>query len=190
VDRLNANPWPHLLIDDFLPSDVLARAHAEIDSARYDFEVEARGTGRIEFSLLKSETLWRAIYSKRIISLLAAAFAADVTLNKDNMLQLRRMNDDTPDFPIHHDHVSDDDTIASFLYLSPGWSRKCGGCLHLFGSNEQTTPSLSLEPIENRFVAFRTKPSHWHSVERVYGWERLSILALWNVGGSSRQPIP
>jgi len=39
----------------------------------------------------------------------------------------------------------------------------------------------SVDPIKNRFVAFQSKPSHWHSVERVYGWERISVLSLWNV---------
>jgi hypothetical protein len=38
-------------------------------------------------------------------------------------------------------------------------------------------------PIRNRFIAFQTKPEHWHAVKRVHGWERLSVLALWNVEG-------
>ncbi len=37
-----------------------------------------------------------------------------------------------------------------------------------------------------RLVAFRTKATHWHSVEKVYGWERLSILALWDVDREDR----
>jgi hypothetical protein len=176
-------PWPHLLIDNFLPLEILTQCLAEIGNDSYDFELEARGTGRIEFSLLKSKTLWRAVYSKKTILALRCAFGADVTLNKHNMLQLRRMNPETPDFPLHNDFVSGGDTIASFLYLSPGWSTRCGGYFHLFASNEQRTPALSIEPIQNRFLAFRTVPSHWHSVERVYDWERLSVLALWDVEG-------
>ena len=174
-------PWPHLLVDDFLPDDVLERAVLEVHSETYQYDMESRGSGRIEFTLLKSETLWRAIYSKRTIALLSAAFGVDVTLDKHNMVQLRRMNDLTPDFPLHNDFTSNGDTIASFLYISGGWSPKCGGYLHLFGSGEQVMPSMSIEPIENRFVAFRTKAHHWHSVERVCGWERLSVLSLWNV---------
>ncbi|MBV8130435.1 MAG: 2OG-Fe(II) oxygenase [Planctomycetaceae bacterium] len=102
------------------------------------------------------------------------------------MLQLRRMNDLTPEFPLHNDSASSEDTIVSFLYISRGWSSKCGGYLHLFRSGEQRTPSNSIEPIANRFVAFRTRASHWHSVERVCGWERLSVLALWDIIGASR----
>jgi hypothetical protein len=168
-------------MDDFLPIETLTRCLGEIRSDSYDFEIEQRGTGRIEFSLLKSKTLWRAIYSKRMISILRFAFGADVSLNKHNMVQLRRMNSETPDFPPHHDFVSGDDTIASFLYLSPGWSAQCGGYFHLFESREQCTPSLSIEPMQNRLLAFRTNPSHWHSVEKVYDWERLSVLALWDI---------
>jgi hypothetical protein len=168
-------------LDDFLPGSVLEEARAEVAADCYEFEMESRGSGRIEFSLLKSKALWRAIYSKRTMSLLYDAFGVTVTLDKPNMLQLRRMNDLTPEFPLHNDSTAGGETIASFLYLSTGWTSACGGRLQLFESKEQPTPSISIEPITNRFVAFRTKPSYWHSVERVYGWERLSVLAIWNI---------
>ena len=184
MDQLVADPWPHLVLDNFLTSPVLAQSLAEITAVAYDYDIEYRGTGRIEFSLLKSETLWRAIYSKRTVALLSAAFRVRVKLNKHNMVQLRRMNEDTPEFPLHNDFTSNEDSIASFLYLSGGWSSKCGGRLHLFASDKQAAPSASINPIQNRFIAFSTKASHWHSVERVYGWERLSALALWNVDDS------
>jgi len=183
VDQLIAYPWPHLILDNFLTSGALAQSLLEISADTYDYDIEYRGTGRIEFSLLKSETLWRAIYSKRTVSLLSSAFRVGVKLNKHNMVQLRRMNEDTPEFPLHNDFTSNEDTIASFLYLSSGWSSKCGGRLHLFESDKHSVPSASIAPIENRFIAFRTKSSHWHSVERVFGWERVSVLALWNVDG-------
>jgi hypothetical protein len=181
ADALISHPWPHLIVDNFLTRDVLAQARREINAETYKYDIEPRGTGRIEFSLLKSETLWRAIYSKRTILLLSSAFGVSVKLNKDNMVQLRRMNDDTPEFPLHNDFTSDDDSIASFLYLSSGWSDKCGGRLHLFESDKPGAPSAAIDPIENRLIAFRTESSHWHSVERVHGWERVSALALWDV---------
>jgi hypothetical protein len=176
-------PWPHLLLDNFLSDSALKQSHAELACELYDYEIEARGTGRIEYSLLRSETLWRAIYSRRTLALLTVAFGLKMALNKHNMVQMRRMNDLTPDFPMHNDFTSDGDSIASFLYLSPGWAPHCGGYLHLFGSKDESSPSASIEPIENRFVAFRTNPAHWHSVARVNNWERLSALALWDISG-------
>lgn len=178
---LVADPWPHLIVDNFLPSAIYERSLSEIGAESYSYEIEPRGTGRIEFSLLKSEALWRAIYSKSTVALLSSAFEVAVKLNKHNMVQLRRMNEDTPEFPVHNDFTSTEDTIASFLYLSRGWSIECGGRLHLFASNTQSAPSTSVDPIPNRFIAFRTEASHWHSVERVHGWERLSALSLWNI---------
>jgi hypothetical protein len=183
VDQVFTFPWPHLILDNFLTSAILAQSLSEISGDTYLYDIEYRGTGRIEYSLLKSETLWRAIYSKKTISLLSSAFGAGVKLNKNNMVQLRRMNEDTPAFPLHNDFTSNEDSIASFLYLSSGWSSRCGGRLHLFASDKDYAPSASIDPIQNRFVAFRTKPCHWHSVERVYGWERLTALALWNIDG-------
>lgn len=181
AEGLVAYPWPHLIVDNFLTEDILAQSLSEIGCDSYNFDIESRGTGQIEYSLLKSETLWRAIYSKKTISLLSSAFGVEVKLNRDNMVQLRRMNEGTPEFPVHNDFTSNQESIASFLYLSPGWSESRGGRLHLFESEKDQAPSTSVEPLQNRFLAFQTKPSYWHSVERVTGWERLSALALWNV---------
>jgi hypothetical protein len=117
---LRAFPWPHLLIDDLLPFETLTQCLVEIGSDSYEFEIEPRGTGQIEFSLLKSKTLWRAIYSKKMISVLRFAFGASVSLNKHNMVQLRRMSPETPDFPLHNDFVYGSETIASFLIFKSG----------------------------------------------------------------------
>jgi hypothetical protein len=73
VDELLTYPWPHLIVDNFLPAAVLEQSLSEISADTYAYDIEARGTGRIEFSLLKSETLWRAIYSKSTVSLLSSA---------------------------------------------------------------------------------------------------------------------
>jgi hypothetical protein len=146
MDKLIDYPWQHLVVDNFLTTKVLAKSLSEISAEAYDYEIEYRGTGRIEFSLVKSETLWRAIYSKKTIALLSFAFGVNVKLNKHNMVQLRRMNDDTPEFPLHNDFSSNDDSIASFLYLNSGWSSKCGGRLHLFESEKNCAPAASIEP--------------------------------------------
>jgi hypothetical protein len=179
--KLSAYPWAHLIVDNFLTQRVLARSLLEIGSETYNYEMESRGTGRIEFSLLRSKTLWRAIYARKTIRVLSSAFGVGVKLNRENWVQLRRMNEETPEFPLHSDFTSNQDSIASFLYLSSEWDDSRGGRLHLFESDKDSSPSASIEPIQNRFVAFRTKSCHWHSVERVFGWERISALALWNV---------
>jgi hypothetical protein len=86
-----------------------------------------------------------------------------------------------PDFPVHSEFTSGEDTIASFLYLSEGWTPARGGRLRLHAANDASAVGAAIEPIRNWFIAFQTKAEHWHSVERVHGWERLSILALWNI---------
>jgi 2OG-Fe(II) oxygenase superfamily len=158
----------------------LAKSLTEINDT-YSFDIENRGSGRIEYSLLKSKTLWKALYSRRTIHLLTSAFGISVVLSRDNWIQLRRMNADTPEFPLHHDSVASEDSITSFLYLSSGWVPKCGGRLHLFESIDDSAPSASISPLQNRLVAFQTKACHWHSVEKVSDWERINALALWDV---------
>ena len=182
MPELISYPWPHLVVDNFLSPDILARSLEEISSEQYEFEIESRGLGRIEFSLLKSETLWRAIYCRRTMDLLNSAFNVKVSLNRKNFLQLRRMNAQTPDFPIHNDiAASDIKTIASFLYVSPGWKEEFRGHFNLFERAEQSSPSSKLAPIQNRFLAFVIAANHWHAVDRPRCWERLSVLAAWDV---------
>ena len=174
-------PWPHLVIDNFLPSSVLAKSIAEIASDPHSFNLGRRGSGRIEYSLLRSKTLWTALYSRRTINLLSAAFEVSVALSRENWIQLRRMNSETPEFPLHNDFVPPEDSIVSLLYLSEGWEVAFGGRLHLFTKEDENTLVSSIAPVQNRLVAFRTLESHWHSVEKVCGWERLSALAMWDV---------
>jgi len=100
------------------------------------------------------------------------------------MLQLRRMNDETPAFPTHSDHVAGEETIAVFLYLSDGWNSERGGRLRLHATEHSNEPAAYVEPLRNRLVAFRTSQENWHSVEPVSGWERLSVLSMWDVASS------
>jgi hypothetical protein len=180
--KLISCPWPHLVVDNFLPESVLAKSIAEISSDPHTFDLRQRGSGRIEYALLRSKTLWTALYSRKTINLLSAAFEVQVKLSRDNWIQLRQMNSDTPAFPLHNDFVPPEDSIVSLLYLNSGWKSEFGGCLHLFTSEDENTLASSVAPLQNRFVAFRTLENHWHSIEKVCAWERLSALAMWDVG--------
>lgn len=75
-------PWPYLIVEHFLTRASLAKSVSEIKADTYAYDIEQRGTGRIEFSLLKSKTRWTAIYSNATVSLLSSAFGVDVGLNK------------------------------------------------------------------------------------------------------------
>jgi len=180
--KLISCPWPHLIVDNFLSESVLAKSIAEIHSDLHTFDLGKRGSSRIEYSLLRSKTLWTALYSRKTINLLSAAFEVQVKLSRENWIQLRRMNSDTPEFPLHNDFVPPEDSIVSLLYLSRGWEMAFGGRLHWYISEDENTPAASIAPLQNRFVAFRALESHWHSIEKVCGWERLSALAMWDVG--------
>jgi hypothetical protein len=178
---LRLNPWEHFILDNFLEAGSLTTALQEIHSEKYDFEIDYRGQGRIEFSLLRSPTLWKSIYSVETVSVLSEAFKCNLNLNKDNLLQLRRTNEDSPSFPLHSDYIDGMKTVVSFLYLSPLWEPSFGGRLLLHKSKTETDIVVPIEPVANRLVAFRTLRKHWHSVEKVHNWERLAVLAVWDV---------
>ena len=178
---LNIKPWPHLVLDNFLDEEIINSAINEIAEYDYKFDIDYRGKGRIEYSLLRSELLWRAMYSSKMISILSKAFKLNIKLNKDNLIQLRRMDSCTPAFPVHNDHILGMDSLVAFLYLSKDWNPDCGGHLLLHKSNKKTEVNFKIAPIFNRLVVFQTKSTFWHSVEKVNNWSRLSALAVWDI---------
>ena len=180
---LRSEPWPHFVIDNFLANETIDAAVDEIGVHSYEYEIDERGKGRIEFTLLQSRVLWKALYSKRTLETLSTAFRCGISLNKKNLIQLRRMSDATPSFPLHNDFILGSNTIVSFLYLSKNWSPNCGGRLLLQKDGEVVSAPIAVEPIFNRLVAFQTNAEHWHSVESVTSWKRLSALSVWDVVG-------
>jgi hypothetical protein len=173
------DPWPCLVVDNFLDADALRLAMEEVDQDGYNFTIESRITGRIEYDVLRSRVLWQILYSKSTVELLSSAFQGGISLDASNLIQLRRSNDDTPEFGVHNDFTEGENTIVSFLYLSDGWAQDLGGELFLYKHQVDSAPSATLAPILNRFIAFRTLPGYWHAVAKVRDWTRLSAMALW-----------
>lgn len=174
-------PWPNLVLDNFIEEDALDLIVYQVLSKNYEYDIDYRGKGRIEFSLLHSEALWKTIYSAEMISILSEAFGYNLKFNKTNLLQMRRMSGDTPSFPLHNDYIEGLDTIVVFLYLSSNWKIEYGGRLFLHDSIFNSEIIKTINPISNRLVAFRTMPEYWHSVEKVVDWERLSVLSVWDI---------
>lgn len=174
-------PWPHLVLDNFLTADIFEKAADEVLSYSYDFECSERGTSRIEYSLLQSVTLWNVFYSAEFIALLQSAFDHRITLDRRNLIQLRRMTESTPEFPLHNDYREGTDHLVSFLYLSDDWAESKGGRLVMYDSELSSATPVYLEPFANRLLVFRTASTHWHKVEQTVGWTRLSILAAWSI---------
>lgn len=173
------NPWPLLIVDNFLPESVLAQALQDIDASESAFTIEDRRVGRIEYEILRSKDLWRYLYSIDTIELLSNNFGGSISLDARNLIQLRRSDNSTPAFGMHNDFVEGEDTIVTFLYLSAGWKKEYGGELLLYSHDAAIEPAASVQPLQNRFVAFRTLPTHWHAVAKVQHWMRLSAMALW-----------
>ena len=138
---LRRDPWPHLVLDGFLPGDVLEKALQEVrrTNVRIRNGAARQRADRILASQ-EQDPVARDLHPENFDSL-SAAFGVKVALNKQNLLQLRRMNNLTPDFPLHNDFTSQSDTIASFLYLGPGWTVQCGGvCTYLHLATRDARP--------------------------------------------------
>jgi hypothetical protein len=85
--------------------------------------------------------------------MLRDAFDTRPRLNKSNMLQLRRMNDETPEFPPHSDFCEGQDHIAAFLYLSDGWDQQRGSRLCIHAGEAAASPAAFVGLLLNRRVA-------------------------------------
>ncbi|OYW45300.1 MAG: hypothetical protein B7Z08_10625 [Sphingomonadales bacterium 32-68-7] len=176
-----SSPWRAIIVDRFLPEDILTEAFDHIIDTEYEYNIDYRGNGRIEFDVLRMHALWRLLYSKEMSAFISAIYLRRAKLNQENLIQIRRMTEDTPEFPVHNDYILGKDSVISFLYLSPSWSPERRGRL-VMHENPQGTGEISfIDPIQNRLVLFQNCRKNWHSVERVTDWTRYAILSVWDL---------
>jgi hypothetical protein len=97
--------------------------------------------------------------------------------NREIGIQIRRMTEDSPEFPSHIDLIEKPSLIALY-YVAPEWRQGSGGELVLL-ENENGGKEKVLAPLANRLVLFWTGDQYWHMVRRVKNWTRLMVLTEW-----------
>lgn len=176
-----SHPWNHLILDDFLSPEDLARVQQILPKHREGFLIEEDDEQKINYKFLPDLKLAKYFISSDFKDFLQNLTGLNLRLNPKSLVQLRLMTPDSPAFPPHVDS-QDEKSLVYILYISPNWNSQCGGELNLHlhkDSHPYGAESKIVEPLENRMILFRSEDYHWHSVSKVRNWLRYSVIMEW-----------
>jgi len=193
---LAAKPFPHLVLDNFFPDEMLEGLLAEIPS--HDSEKW------IHFSndrMVKSNLRSACDLSERGFRFLSEIHSSAFLFFLTELTGVRALLPDpyltgagyhaAPEggkFDIHVDRNADHYTglrrsCAMITYLNKGWKPEYGGQLELY-NEDATRCEKVIDPLFNRVVIFPTAEKNYHAVRPVTagsGAVRLSFICYYHV---------
>lgn len=168
----SARPFPHIVLDNFLPKSVPARVLEE-------FPVRQRGRFDDDFSQLKTGYVHAQIRSAYIHDLLLSLNSAPFLFYLQNLTRIKGLIAD-PHFlggglhetargghlSIHadfnmHPHMKVQRRLNLILFLNEDWDPKWGGALELW-DRKMSTCCESVDPVFNRAIIFNTDSTSYH----------------------------
>jgi Rps23 Pro-64 3,4-dihydroxylase Tpa1-like proline 4-hydroxylase len=171
----NAEPFPFLVIDEFLPAELLYAAAGEFDYVSADAWVRYESADEhAKRTCHRMEAMGQAC--QQIIACLTNPTAAKIAgwitgiddLESDPTLYGGGLHVTEPGgfLGIHADNERHPLTglarrLNLIVYCTPNWRPEWGGELQLF-DRACTRPVLAIEPIFNRAVLFETGPRDYH----------------------------
>ncbi|MFP3942806.1 MAG: 2OG-Fe(II) oxygenase [Alphaproteobacteria bacterium] len=199
---VNAEPFPHIVIDDFLPLEILRRAVAEFPARRPGRFADA-------YSRLKTGYQMEMIRSPYLHNLQAAFNSSQFLDFLEEMTGIRGLIPD-PHFmggglhetarggylKIHadfnvHPRLNLKRRLNLILFLNEDWREDWGGQLELW-ETDMSVRRHSISPVANRAVVFNTDPTSFHGhpeplacPENVY--RRSIALYYYTAAGNVRQ---
>lgn len=169
-----ADPYPHIVIDDFLPAETADAVFEEFDRTEegwksYHHYNEAKfALTDVSFMLPDTRRLFEDLQSDRFVHVMerltgAEDLLADPDLDGAGLHRLMRdgfLNLHV-DFLSHTKNRHWSRQVNLLLYLNRGWHDEWGGELELW--DEKLTRCVrSVTPQFNRCVIFRTLPGSYH----------------------------
>jgi len=172
-DFATAQPFPHVVIDDFLPPDViksLVEAYPETTSAwtRFDNTFEVKSTQRDEEAMPEAVRLVVQQFNGQVFLEFLERLTgiegllADPGLTGGGMHQISRGGwlKVHADFN-EHAHLHVDRRLNALLYLNEDWDDSYGGHLELW-NRDMSAMGARIAPIANRLVVFATTRTSYH----------------------------
>ena len=188
-----AEPFPHLVLDDFAPAGLLAEVHRSFDAVpagawhTYDGPDERgkRACNRSEFFLPPAADLLRWLTSAGVCRLLEQLTGLD-RLTADPELYGGGLHATAPGGYLHphldcerHPSTDDERRLNLILYVTPGWHEDWGGDLELW-PRSLAGPAVSIPPLFGRAVVFACGPWSYHASSLVTGpLERRSVACYY-----------
>jgi hypothetical protein len=201
-----ARPFPHIIIDNMFPGDLLDQLVAEMPTMGGDKWVENDDEHLTKYNLRSAVELGEAGY--RLVSFLHSAaflyFLSEVTgiyqLLPDPYLQgsgyhiLPR----GAKFDVHADRNTAYETglarrLSLITYLNKSWPHEYGGQLELWNADASRCEA-AVEPIFNRTVIFEIGDTYFHGVPaRIAcppGRSRNSFVVYYHTAALAQQSAP
>lgn len=166
---LGTDPFPHLVVPQFVPAPTLAAVLADIPplSRRGSIPPDALHLGPA------AQALIRALEGPELRSVTASRFGLDLS-DAPTMLTLRGWTSER-DGHIHVDSTAKRVTVL--LYLNPASDAFAAheGCLRLLrGPRDIEDYAVEVPPVNGTLLAFPNSPNAWHG-HPVFTGRRISI---------------
>lgn len=173
-EMLRHDPFPHLIVDDALPTDFLHGLSREIDGLkswfRYDSPLEKKNVcNRWDEFGPYLYSYFTAMLSMTTTNDIAAVFGIpglvpDVGLHGGGV----HMSGNGDKLNVHQDYsihpkLGLERRINAIFYVEPMWQESFGGHLELWSGGERPEECRQVVvPKFNRMVIFATSPGSWH----------------------------
>jgi len=205
ADYTSADPFPHIVIDDFLPAEVLEGVLGEFPGPdAIDWKRFKDGTGRKLATRDEGQmgprtlTLLHELNSSRFVRFLEAltgidGLIPDPHLEGGGLHQIERGGF----LKVHadfnkHEKLGLDRRLNLLLYLNKDWKDEYGGHLELWTQDMDRCAHRVL-PVFNRCVVFSTTDSSFHGHPEPLtcpdGWSRKSIALYYYTNGRPAEEV-
>ncbi len=158
------DPFPHVVVPDFVPPDVLPGVVADLPP------MGRRGSFPLDSLVLgpRARALMDELEGSRLREAIAERFGLDLT-DAPTMVTLRGWTNDRDGY-IHCDSAAKRVTVLLYLNPSSGaWTRH-EGCLRLLrGPRDLDDYAVEVPPVNGTLLVFPNGPATWHGHRRFTG---------------------
>lgn len=172
-----AKPYSHLIIDDFLDSELATKAFqvfpqmAEMNTLKDFRQYKAQDPDLNKFHPVFQKIVFQHLHSERFLTILSKItgmpdLVADSQLYAAGLAQgangsFLNVHIDNSSHPINKLYRR----LNLLIYLNQDWTEEKGGHLELW--NSDMSQSVKILPIFNRMVIFATDKQSWHGYSQV-----------------------
>jgi Rps23 Pro-64 3,4-dihydroxylase Tpa1-like proline 4-hydroxylase len=171
---INAEPYPHIVIEDFLPIEVAEKALAEFDDAvdgwNHYYHYNEKKLALTDVSKMGPtvQAIFDGLQSRPFVDLIEKLSGIDGLLSDPALdgagMHVSRtggyLNVHT-DFLTHTSNRSWSRQINVIIFFNKDWDESWGGALELWDA-DMTHAVKSVMPVFNRCVIFNTRPKSYH----------------------------
>lgn len=169
---LNNNPFPHLILPDFLPKEIFQ----QVKKAVAEIQFTKKTSDLFQFRQSADfQSIKKPLIQKLRTELIAAIpFFQTITATKikPNTIDLAASIYEDTDFLLCHDDRLENRAIAFIFYLST-LKKGQGGALVLYDQKEKMTKRII--PTANTLVLFKVSDKSLHEVEEVIQAKRIAL---------------